>query len=84
MRWVFCHVTVQYNSVVLTAPSGEETSDISDYTPVYFTEYASPPLPLTFSEETVAKNMKGDSLSSVTLIALHSEVNREEKRKKWK
>ena len=44
-----------------------------------------PPLPLTFSEETVAKNMKGGpplfGYSYSILHCLHSEVKSEEKRK---
>ena len=45
-----------------------------------------PPLPLTFSEETVAKNMKGGPLSSVTLIASYtlSTFRSEERRKRKK
>ena len=52
MRWVFCLVTIQQIN------SGEETFDISDYTPVYFTEYASPsPLSL-FQWRDRGQNMK--------------------------
>ena len=45
-----------------------------------------PPLPLSFSEETVAKTWKGDPLPSVTLIASYtlSTFRSEERRKKKK
>ena len=52
MRWVFCLVTIQQIN------SGEETFDISDYTPVYFTEYASPSPPSLFQWRDRGQNMK--------------------------
>ena len=80
MRWVFCHVTIQQIS------SGEETFDISDYTPVYFTEYASPSPPSHFQWRDRGQKHEMGTLSLRLLLkhltlCLHSEVKSEEKRK---
>ena len=66
MRWVFCHVTIQQIS------SGEETFDISDYTPVYFTEYASPSPPSHFQwRDRGQKHERGTPLFGYSYSILH-------------
>lgn len=71
-------VTVQYNRLV----AGRRHLTFQPIPQCTSPNMRPPPLPLPFSEETVAKNMKGEPpLFSVTLIALHSEVKSEEKRK---
>ena len=68
MRWVFCLVTIQQIS------SGEVTFDISDYTPVYFTEYASPSPPSHFQWRDRGQNMKrGPPIASYALSTFRSE-----------
>ena len=75
MRWVFCLVTIQQIN------SGEETFDISDYTPVYFTEYASPSPPSHFQWRDRGQNMKrGPPIASYALSTFRSEERRKKKK----